>query len=81
MVLHFRQWRHACGLTLQAVSDDIALSVPELSLLERGKREPSLRVVQALAGRYQCHPWDLVSFPGFPAPACTCHPATQQVRA
>jgi transcriptional regulator with XRE-family HTH domain len=77
MVLHFRAIRQACGLTLQAVSADIERSVGGLSGIERGKQTISLEVVEVLARRYQCHPWDLVTFPDFPEPACQCHRAEE----
>jgi hypothetical protein len=70
MELHMRRVRQARRLTLAAASASTRRSISGLSNIERGLQAVTLETVELLARTYNVHPWDLVSFPEFPAPPC-----------
>ena len=56
-------WREYRRLTQQQVAGSIGISVPYLSQLERGKRNPSTVVLSALARKLQVTVDDLLTAP------------------
>ena len=47
--LNVRRYRHTKGITLEAFAHDVGLSYSYLGELERGRRNPTLRVVERIA--------------------------------
>ena len=55
-----RQSRRAAGLTRTALAAKVGLSVPYVSLLEQGKREPSIVTVAKMAKALKVKPGALI---------------------
>lgn len=55
-VYRFKELREECDITLEALSDDVGISVSQLSRFESGEREPRLSEVLRIAERLR-RPW------------------------
>jgi transcriptional regulator with XRE-family HTH domain len=55
-----RQYRLAAGLSQEALAHAANLHPTYISLLERNVHQPTLAVVEALAGALGCRPYELV---------------------
>ena len=55
-----RHLRRAKGLTLEALGVEVGRSASQLSLVENGRREPRLSLLQALASALDVSPTDLL---------------------
>lgn len=56
-----RQQRQDRQVTLEALADQVGLSYSYLGEIERGKRNPTLAVVERLANALKIDPRDLLS--------------------
>lgn len=61
-----REWREACGKTLESVSPQMGLTHGQLSKIERGLHPYSQRVLEVAALEYGCTVLDVL---GRPPPA------------
>lgn len=55
-----RARRKARGVTLEAFADEVGLSYSYVGELERGRRNPTLRVVERIAATLGSNPIDLL---------------------
>lgn len=55
-----RQYRLAAGLSQEALAHAAELHPTYIGMLERGDNQPTLAVVEALAGALGCRPFELV---------------------
>jgi len=62
---HVRQRRKAKGITLEAFAHDVGLSYSYVGELERGRRNPTLKIVERIASALETDPLALLS----PTPA------------
>lgn len=56
-----RQWRKHRGLTLELLADRIAMSVGNLSMIERARTGYTQETLERLADALQCEPADLLT--------------------
>ena len=56
-----RECRKAKGITLEAFAHDVGLSYSYVGELERGRRNPTLKVVEQIASALEVDPLDLLS--------------------
>lgn len=56
-----REKRRAKGITLEAFAHDVGLSYSYVGELERGRRNPTLKVVERIASTLEVDPLDLLS--------------------
>jgi transcriptional regulator with XRE-family HTH domain len=56
-----RARRRARGITLEAFADEVGLSYSYVGELERGRRNPTLRVVERIAAALGAEPIKLLS--------------------
>lgn len=57
---NLRQIRLAQGVTLEALSTDVGLSYSYIGEIERGRRNPTLKVVERIAKTLKVDPIDLL---------------------
>lgn len=57
---NMRKARLARGLTLEALAADVGLSYSYVGELERGRRNPTLKVVDRISKALQADPLDLL---------------------
>ena len=55
-----RHFRLASGLTLEALGAQVGVVASQLSLIENGKREPRLSLLQAIAAALEIDPAELL---------------------
>jgi transcriptional regulator with XRE-family HTH domain len=55
-----RRVRVSKGLTLEALAHDVGLSYSYIGEVERGRRNPTLRVVERIAGALDVKPLELL---------------------
>jgi transcriptional regulator with XRE-family HTH domain len=73
VTLHLREQRRAGGVTIATIAETLTYSKGYVSRLERRERELKLVTLAQWATALHCHPFDLVTFDGFPAPRrCVC---------
>lgn len=58
-----RESRQAKGITLEAFAHDVGLSYSYVGELERGRRNPTLKVVERIASALEVDPLKLLSEP------------------
>lgn len=58
--LNIRRLRQERGLTQEALADAVELAPTYVGQLERGRRNPTLAVVERLAGYFAVDPLDLL---------------------
>lgn len=58
---HVRECRKAKGITLEAFAHDVGLSYSYVGELERGRRNPTLKVVERIASALETDPLALLS--------------------
>lgn len=58
-----RESRRAKGITLEAFAHDVGLSYSYVGELERGRRNPTLKVVERIASALEADPLKLLSKP------------------
>ncbi len=56
-----RERRHAKGITLEAFAHDVGLSYSYVGELERGRRNPTLKVVERIATALEVDPLKLLA--------------------
>lgn len=56
-----REARHAKGVTLEAFAHDVGLSYSYVGELERGRRNPTLKVIERIASALGCDPVELLT--------------------
>lgn len=56
-----RRSRRAQGITLEAFAHDVGLSYSYVGELERGRRNPTLKVVEQIASALGADPLDLLT--------------------
>lgn len=58
--INVRRLRLQRGLTQEALADEVELAVTYVGQLERGRRNPTLAVVERFAGAFGVDPIDLL---------------------
>lgn len=58
-----RESRRAKGITLEAFAHDVGLSYSYVGELERGRRNPTLKIVERIASALEADPLKLLSKP------------------
>ncbi|MDZ4052127.1 helix-turn-helix transcriptional regulator [Brevundimonas sp.] len=58
-----RESRKAKGITLEAFAHDVRLSYSYVGELERGRRNPTLKVVERIASALEADPLELLTPP------------------
>ena len=64
--MYVRMLRHSLGLTQEEVAFRADIHVTYLSGIERGRRNPSLKNIRAVAGALEVHVSELFAFEGDP---------------
>jgi transcriptional regulator with XRE-family HTH domain len=74
VTLHLREQRlRTHGVTLATIAEALTYSKGYISRLERRERELKIITLAQWATALDCHPFDLVTFEGFPPPRrCVC---------
>ncbi|WP_135079237.1 helix-turn-helix transcriptional regulator [Terasakiella sp. SH-1] len=63
MKLNFREMRNKAGFTLESAADRMGISPSQVSRIESGTSDTTLRRTQEFAQLYECSPADLIAEP------------------
>jgi len=80
IIVHVREMREQCGLTLRRVAQESGIPRASLALQEVGASEVSVQDLARLARCLRVNPWHLVTYVGFELPCgCNCHQRGHEV--
>ncbi|MCT4672252.1 MAG: helix-turn-helix transcriptional regulator [Prolixibacteraceae bacterium] len=60
--IHLQQLRKENGMTQERLAELADLDVTYISLLERGKRQPTLHTLEKVAKAFEIKTWQLVEY-------------------